>query len=153
MTLPGDLFEQLLLALLVAAIGWFSQTLFKKVLMPAYQETFLDTTKLEPTYTGTLTFGPGDDNEIQLRPKKRGWQVTGTFEFISGRHKGKSYNVAGKFSNELLSLIYTSNDRGKPSRGSATLALRQGGASLEGYIAYRDLASHSVQSARCDLVA
>lgn len=145
--------DDLSLKLLAAALGAAATPLFQYVLYPWFIEYFREPTKLRPSYTGELRWEDVGANKITVKLRKHGYRVSGTLLFMDGKHKGKEYELSGRYSHGLLTFTYLPADSGSTSQGSGTFQRLKDGELFKGYFAYVSLSSGKIETMTCELNA
>ncbi|AKV07934.1 hypothetical protein B723_16530 [Pseudomonas fluorescens NCIMB 11764] len=144
------MFESLASEVIAAIVGGIFVAIYKDFLYPLFIEKTQEDTKLEPFYSGVLTWAESGEQEISLNLKKLGHKVTGAIFF-----KGKEYKIVGRYNKEFLTFTFFSEEKSVTSQGAGTFLRRLEGKNLEGYLTYRHFRSGSeiIDAIACDFKA
>jgi hypothetical protein len=114
---------------------FFAEVLWKRIIVPWYEERVYKDSKIEGTWKGMVAGGKVQTPDI-VELRRIGHNVSGTMH-VSG-HRAGIYMLEGSFKNLILSVTYAAIDRTQLNRGSITLMLKENGAQLIGKCVHYD---------------
>ena len=120
---------------------------------PWIVENFKEPIKLRSNFIGTLEWENAGNHRIELRPKKLGYDVSGSLRFLDAKHVGKTYEITGRYQHGLLTFTYKPDDAHSISQGSGTFLRSFDGDKFTGYFVFIAESSGTIETSPCEFVA
>lgn len=148
--MPFDAIWPKILSMVVGALvlaGW------ERWINPWIVETFKEPIKLGSNFIGVLKWEDVGVHKIEMRPKKLGYDISGSLRFVEGKHVGKEYVISGRYQHGLLTFTYRPDDPQSTSQGSGTFLRSIDGKRFTGHFAYVGESSGVIESVPCEFNA
>ncbi len=122
-------------------------TIWKKILIPWYEERIYKDVKIEGKWEGIMEYDGAINKDIIII-NRESHSISGTIKTIEGPNKGGDYIFKGSFKNLILTASYRASDRFQLDRGSFSLILKENGKKFEGRSSFYDDSTNKIDNCK-----